>query len=126
VGTPLEFAVEGVPDGAGEATVALVYPAIDDATRSLRCRAIIGNETQKYRPGLLVRVNVVLQEVKDALVVPRTALAQTAGGWRVQVAAEGQAVSKAVRVGLVTEKYVQILGGLQEGEQVLVGANGQS
>jgi membrane fusion protein (multidrug efflux system) len=126
VGTPLEFAVEGVPDGVGVGTVALVYPAIDDSTRSLRCRAIIENESQKYRPGLLVRVNVVLQEVKDALVVPRTALSQTPSGWQALVTAEGQPVSKTVQVGLVTDKCVQILGGLQEGEQVVVGASGQS
>jgi membrane fusion protein (multidrug efflux system) len=126
VGTPLEFEVEGVPDGAGVGTVALVYPAIDDSTRSLRCRAIIENESRKYRPGLLVRVNVVLQEVKDALVVPRTALSQTASGWQALVAAEGQSTSRAVQVGLVTEKWAQILGGLAEGEQVVVGANGQS
>jgi RND family efflux transporter MFP subunit len=126
-GTPLEFEVEGVKDGVGTGEVALIFPAIDDSTRSFRCRAVIANASRKYQPGLLVRVNVVLQEVQDALVVPRTALSQTVAGWQALVtAADGAPVATPVEVGLVTDDRAQVLRGLTEGDRVIAGASGRS
>jgi len=127
VGAPLQFEVEGVPDGAATGTVAVIFPAVDEMTRSFYCRAVIENPRRKYQPGLLARVNVVLQEVKDALVVPRTALSQTASGWQALVAADdGPPVVTPVEVGLMTDDWAQVLKGLTEGERVIAAANGRS
>jgi HlyD family secretion protein len=69
----------------------------------------------------------VLQEVKDALVVPRTALSQTASGWQALVAADdGPPVVTPVEVGLMTDDWAQVLKGLTEGERVIAAANGRS
>lgn len=125
VGTRFEFEVEGVKDGSGAGTIAVVYPAIDEATRSFRCRAIIENKERKYQPGLLARVNVVAHEVKDALVVPRTAVSQTASGWQVLIASEGQPVARPVEIGILTDDWAQVLRGLSEGDQVIA-AGGRS
>jgi membrane fusion protein (multidrug efflux system) len=126
-GAPLQFEVEGVPDGAATGTVAVIFPAMDEMTRSFYCRAVIENPRRKYQPGLLARVNVVLQEVKDALVVPRTALSQTASGWQALVAAEdGPPVVTPVEVGLMTDDWAQVLKGLTEGDRVIAAANGRS
>jgi membrane fusion protein (multidrug efflux system) len=126
VGTPVEFEVEGVKDGVGSSTVAIVFPAIDPTTRSFRCRAIIENQSRKYQPGLLAEVKVVTREVKDALVVPRTALSQTASGWQAMITMDGRAVAKPVEIGLITDDQAQILGGLIEGDRVIAGASGRS
>lgn len=127
VGALLQFDVEGVPDGAATGTVAVIFPAVDEMTRSFYCRAVIENPRRKYQPGLLARVNVVLQEVKDALVVPRTALSQTASGWQALVAAEdGPPVVTPVEVGLMTDDWAQVLKGLTEGDRVIAAANGRS
>jgi membrane fusion protein, multidrug efflux system len=125
-GSPLEFEVEGVKDGAGSGTVAIVFPAIDPATRSFRCRAIIENQNRKYQPGLLAQVKVVTREVKDALVVPRTALSQTASGWQAMTTVDGRPVARPVDIGLVTDDAAQILGGLTEGDRVVLGVAGRS
>jgi len=126
VGAPLQFEVEGVPDGAATGTVAVIFPAVDEMTRSFYCRAVIENPRRKYQPGLLARVNVVLQEVKDALVVPRTALSQTASGWQALVAADdGPPVVTPVEVGLMTDDWAQVLKGLTEGDRVIAAANGR-
>ena len=126
VGTPLEFDVEGIAGGAGSSAVAVVFPAIDPATRAFRCRAIIENPERKFQPGLLANINVITQEVKDALVVPRTALSQTPSGWQAMVAVDGRPVAKGVEVGLITDDLAQVLGGLVEGERVIAAAAGRS
>ena len=121
VGTGLEFKVEGVPDGAGTGSVAVVFPAIDEATRSFRCRAVLENPAHKYGPGLLARVRVVTHEVADALVVPRAALTPAAAGWTAQVLEHGRPVARAVTVGRVGDDRAEVLGGLAEGERVVLG-----
>ena len=122
VGTPLEFTVEGVPEGRGTATVAVIFPAIDETTRSFRSRAIITNSDGKFSPGLLAEVRVVAKEVAAALVLPRTAVSRTAGGWQVLVSEGGRPVAKTIEVGLVGDDLIQISSGLNEGDAVIAGA----
>lgn len=125
VGSAIEFEVEGVKGKASVSTVAVVFPAIDETTRSFRCRAIIDNQAGEYQPGLLARVKVVVEEVQEALVVPRTALSQTPSGWQATVIADDQPVAKPVEIGLVTDDLVQIRSGLSEGNLVVTAAGQQ-
>jgi RND family efflux transporter MFP subunit len=121
-GTSLEFSVEGGPEDKVTATVAVVFPAIDEATRSFRSRAIIDNRAGTFSPGLLAEVRVVAQEVPDALVLPRTAVTRTSAGWQVLIPAAGRSVPKTIAVGLVADDRVQVLSGLNAGDEVLAGA----
>lgn len=117
--TRVLFDVEGIAGGHGEAIVTLVYPAIEESTRSFRCRALVPNVERRFRPELLVRVRAAVRSVEGALVAPRSALRQTATGWEVTVSRAGKEESQAVKVGIVGEEKVEILEGAAEGEKVL-------
>lgn len=119
-GTRVEFDAEGVEVGAGESTIATVFPAIDETTRSFRCRAIVENAAGKFRPGILVRVRVLEREVPDALAVPRRALTQTSAGWEVLVSNDGHPTPRKVEAGLNAGELVEIISGVTEGERVFV------
>jgi len=119
-GTPIEFEIEGVEETAQMGEISVVYPGLDEATRSFRCRAWIENADLKFRPGLLAQVRVAVQEVRDALVVPRRALSRAAGGWQVFVFNEGHPVPRVVEIGLVAEDEAEVVSGLTEGDRVLV------
>jgi membrane fusion protein, multidrug efflux system len=120
VGTAVEYVVEGVKDSKGTGQVAMIFPAIDELTRSFRCRVVVESKDLKLRPGLLARVRVAQSTVKDAIVVPRVALSQSASGWQVQVSNDGHPVPRPVKIGLVADDKAQIVSGLQAGERVLV------
>lgn len=119
-GTAVEFDAEGVPGVRGAAPVDVVYPAIDESTRSFRCRVIVDNAAGRFRPGMLARVDVVEQTVHDVLVVPKAALEETASGWRVVVEVEGRPVARVVVVGVVSDDGAEIKEGLSEGDRVFV------
>jgi RND family efflux transporter MFP subunit len=119
-GTPITFEVEGTADGQGSGEVAVVFPAIDEATRSFRCRVIVQNADMRLRPGLLAQVRVLTRQVANALVVPRRALSQTASGWQVRASGPGGPAARAVQVGLLTDEVAEITGGLQESDRVLL------
>ncbi len=64
-GTALEFQVEGGVAGWRTGHVAVIFPAIDEATRAFRCRAEIDNTDGLLAPGLLARVRVALAEGRE-------------------------------------------------------------
>ncbi|MBI5368970.1 MAG: efflux RND transporter periplasmic adaptor subunit [Planctomycetes bacterium] len=122
-GTAVEFAAEGVePAGMVGARVAVVFPALDEATRSFRCRVQVENADLRYRPGLLVRVRVVEREVESALVVPRGALVAAAagGGFSVLVEENGRSTAHPVITGIDVEEEVEVREGLAPGARVWV------
>lgn len=120
-GTPVRYQIEGVPDGAGEALVERVFPTIEEATRSFRCRVVVENAAGKLQPGLLARVFVTTRAVDDALVVPRAALGAGEKGWSLSVdGGDGRPAPRAVQLGVLTEGEAQVVSGLAPGERVLV------
>lgn len=119
-GAPVRFDVEGVEDAAEATEVALVFPTIDPATRSFRCRAVLEGRP-RYSPGMLARVRVTTRRLEGALAVPRDALGAVDGGWCVRVQGpDGAPVQRRVSVGLLTEDAAQVTDGLAAGERVLV------
>ena len=120
VGTPIEFDVEGSAGARGQAVVDVVHPALDEATRTFRSRAIIDNRDSRYRPGMLARVYVVTKEEASALTVLRRCLREEAGGWLVYVSNDGHPKPCPVEVGIVTDDEAQILKGLAESDKVRV------
>ncbi|MFB3784880.1 MAG: efflux RND transporter periplasmic adaptor subunit [bacterium] len=119
-GTPIEFTVEGVAEESAPGSIAIVYPDMDEITRSFRCRVYVDNTGLKYRPGLLAQVRVILQEIPDALIVPRTALNQKGDDWRVTVLKDNVPEVRPVKVGLLTDDQAEIVEGLAEHEVILI------
>lgn len=116
----MEFEVEGIENSKQSGKIAIVYPDLDEMTRSFRCRVFVDNSEGKYRPGLLGQVAVVIGEATDALSIPASALTQTAAGWQVLVSENGRPVPRPVEVGLMTEKQVEIRKGLEENDSVFI------
>lgn len=59
-GTPVRYRVSGAGGVQGETKVQTVYPVIDEATRTFRCRALVKNTGGMLLPGTLVEVLVEL------------------------------------------------------------------
>lgn len=122
VGTPFEFEVEGIENGKGTGKIAIVFPAVDEATRSFHCRAYIDNPNMKYHPGLLAQIRVLSREIQEAVVVPRRAVVQTATNWVTIVSTDGHSSTRTLRVGVVTDQVVEVLEGLKPGDKVFIPA----
>jgi multidrug efflux pump subunit AcrA (membrane-fusion protein) len=124
-GSAAAFEAEGV-EGATEVAVTLVFPTIDPATRSFRCRVALDDPRGRYSPGMLARVRVTTRDLPDALVVPRAALGAGDGGWSVRVRGpDGAATPRKVSLGLLTEDEAEVVEGLRAGEAVLVQGGGR-
>lgn len=92
---------------------------IDPLTRSIQVRAKIPNPDLKLRPGMLLQINLQ-KRVLSALVVPESALVPEGDQQFVFVVNDDKkAIKTVVTVGERKPGWVQIIGGLKEGQKVI-------
>ncbi|HWM89613.1 MAG TPA: efflux RND transporter periplasmic adaptor subunit [Thermoanaerobaculia bacterium] len=70
--------------------------------------------------GFRVEVRVVVWESPDALQVPTSALFRDEQGWAAFVLENGKAMRRRVEVGPQNDRAAVVLGGLEEGEKVII------
>jgi multidrug efflux pump subunit AcrA (membrane-fusion protein) len=101
--------------------VALVSPALDPNSTTVEVWVEAPNPDGSMRPGTTVRIEAVAETVKDAIVVPASAILKTAdGATTVMLVRNGAAHQVAVDTGVLQGDRVQITKGLVEGDQVVV------
>lgn len=118
-GFPVE--VERLSDGARIATVIdRILPGAATASQSTVARAVISNTDGRWRTGSAVRARVSLSETSVALVVPLTALQSMDGRDVVFVHLGDEYVVHRVKLGQRDSRHVEILEGLQSGDEIVV------
>jgi membrane fusion protein, multidrug efflux system len=117
-GTPITFTVQG-SDRLQSGKVYAVDPKIDPDTRTLHLRALCPNADGTVLPGSFAAVEVPLQVVDSALLIPTEAMTADARGPKVFLYKGGQATPVMVQAGMRTDSVVQITHGLQAGDTVL-------
>jgi len=102
-----------------EATILAVEPKIDPVTRNVLLRAVSANPQGRIMPGAFAEVELVLEQVEGALMVPTQALVPDLQGQKVYVCRGGVAHEVRVQTGLRTENKIQITRGLATGDTLL-------
>ena len=128
VGVPVRFTIGGVSGASLEGAIAAVDPSVDAVTRSVKLRATAADPDRKLRPGMFVKVAVVLAAKRNVVVVPATSLVHAAYGdsvFVVEKRPEGDAKpglvarQQFVRAGELRGDFVAIEEGLKGGEEVV-------
>lgn len=118
VNTFLSFTTSGSKEKF-TAKVYAIEPGIEEATRTLKMRAVAQNPNGKLIPGTFANVSLPLDNINDALLVPTEALIPVQNGKKVFVSVNGKAKEIMVETGARTEKDVLVLTGLKPGDTVL-------
>lgn len=121
VGTPADISVNALPGETFEGKVRFIYPELDPTTRTLKVRLEFDNPDGKLKPNTLAEATIWGGARDDVLTVPRDAIIET-GTRRIVLLAlgDGRFQPTPVRTGMWTADKVEILGGLQEGAEVVV------
>ncbi len=101
------------------AKVLRISPVVDAATGTVKV-TLEAEGRGKLRPGMFASVYLEMERRPEALVIPRSALALDSLGDTVFVAAEGVAVRRAVDLGFQNDDLIEVRGGVEEGEPVIV------
>ena len=101
------------------AKVYAVNPELDPVSRTLQARARFANRNDELQPGAFVKVRLDLGETTDALQIPTEAVVPVAAGYQVFVVKNGKAATKDIKIGLRSDKLIQVLSGLAVGDSVV-------
>ena len=106
---------------AWEGDVRFLDNGVDIATGTIQLKAVVPNEDEKLAPGQFVTVSLVLDTLRDTVVVPAEAVQQGPGGSFLFVAKEDSTVEiRKIRVGSLQKQFAVIAGGLAGGETVVI------
>ncbi len=110
----------------GKGQLELVDNQINQATATIRLKAILPNPARALWPNQFVKARLLLDTRKGALVVPATALQRGPNGTFVYVIGKDDTVQpRAVRAEPPTGQVAIVDEGLQEGERVVADGQGQ-
>lgn len=119
VGSRLQVSFDALSGAAREGSVGAISPQVDVGGRSLLLRAHIPNSDGLLRPGLFARVHLELAAAQG-LVVPESALAPSGDAQYVYLVHDGVVQRVMVEIGQRVGTNVEIVHGLNEGDQVVV------
>lgn len=108
--------------GSNEKHFAKVYaiePEIEIATRTLQIRALAENKQGKLLPGTFANVELPLDIIKDAVVIPSEAIVPVQNGKKVFVSINGKAKEVMVETTTRTDASVLVLTGLKVGDTLI-------
>ena len=101
-----------------------IYPQLNPDSRTQPVRVLVNNPDHTLKPGMLANLSIATHASAPTLTIPRQALIKTGRHRRVVKAlGDGSFQSVLVKAGLENNERVQILEGLNEGDNVVTSAH---
>ena len=132
VGQDVFFTVDAFPQREFKGKVSIIYPSLEEKTRTLMVEAQSSNPSGILKPGLFAHVTLYTGEERGIVLVPITALLYEGEKIRVFVAEGDRAKERIVKIGQqykiqstavspqpVVKEYIEIIEGVKEGELVV-------
>ncbi|MEM9779350.1 MAG: efflux RND transporter periplasmic adaptor subunit, partial [Pseudomonadota bacterium] len=101
-----------------------ILPTEFSATRTRPVRFSIEEGAARVAVGQALTLDIPISAPRSVMAVPKDALIQAAGGgWSVFVHQDGKAVPRPVQIGAALGDSFEIVGGLVEGDEVVIRGN---
>jgi len=103
------------------AKLSLVSPALDPGSTTIEVWVETAKPPEALRPGMTVQISITARTAKNALLVPKNAILQTADGTSYVMVAgsDGIAHQKNVQLGIQGSTETQITSGVGAGDSVI-------
>jgi membrane fusion protein (multidrug efflux system) len=118
-GQSVQVSLDAYAGRSFKAEIIRVYPKLERMTRTLTAEAALRDEI-KLLSGMFARVETPVQTIKDAVVVPESALVILPDGTAAAFVIEGEiAMRRKVKVALEAGGFIAVAGGIEPGEMVV-------
>ena len=123
VGDKVQMTLAGLPGKVFTGKAAYIYPYLEDDTRTIKVRLEFDNPKAELKPNMFANVNILASKQVDAIVVPSQAVLRTGVTNKVFVVrGPGKYEPRDVKLGIASKGVVQILSGVEEGEEIVTSA----
>ncbi|MBL0942653.1 MAG: efflux RND transporter periplasmic adaptor subunit [Alphaproteobacteria bacterium] len=118
-GQSIEFTTDTLAGQTYKGTVYAINPKLDKDGRSVCIRARASNDQNLLRPGMFVKVNVILKKRLNSLLVAEEAIVPIGNDQFVYLVKDNKVQFTKVELGLRKDGKVEILKGLKAGDVVV-------
>jgi HlyD family secretion protein len=120
VGNPAELKIPGL-DEPIKGRVSLVSPALDPGSTTIEVWVEASKPDPALRPGMTVQISMTAKTVKDAIVVPASAVFKNSDGadYVLLAGSDEKAHQKTVQLGIRNSDLTQIAAGINPGDPVI-------
>lgn len=118
VGDEVRFTVDAYTEEF-QGKIYAIEPQIDAQTRTIRLRAKAENSNSKLLPGQFARINLILENIQNAMLIPTQAVIPELNGKKVYLYQNGVTTAKSIETNIRTETSVQVISGLAPGDTVV-------
>lgn len=115
------FRVASLPDREFNGVVDFVDPVVQLPARTITVKARVANARRALQPGMFIEVRLATAVRPAATLIPEDAVLTAQGSRIVWVVRDGKATRREVALGVRMPGFVEILSGVEPGEQVVVG-----
>ncbi len=128
VGAGVRVSAEGSPDAESAGKITAIDSVVDETTRNVRVQATLANPKGALRPGMFVRVEVVLPAKESVVAIPASAVRYAPYGNSVFIVADlkgpkGETYrgvrQQFVKLGSERGDQIAVLSGIKPGEEVV-------
>jgi cobalt-zinc-cadmium efflux system membrane fusion protein len=121
----VEVSVPAYPGDRFNAEVCFIGDVLNEDTRTITVRSEVNNSDYKLKPGMFADIRILLNHQTNALVLPREAILDDGDNTIVFIAKAGKYYPQIVTLGAREDSLVEILNGIQEGDEVVTTGNYQ-
>lgn len=119
-GAVAEINVDAYPEEIFQGSIVRISPTLDPESRMADVEIGLNNRDHRLKPGMFARVSLVVQKRKGIILLPIDSLLTGEGPPGVFVNDHGNAFLREIRIGLQGEHYIEVLSGLEEGDEVIM------
>lgn len=129
LGKKIKLRTDAYPDRIFEGIITAIDSKVDEKTRHLKIQATLDNKNHELLPGLFVSTEIEIEEAKQYLTLPQSAIAYNPYGETVFVIQEQKQEKAKATILVALQKFVKVVdqrgdqaaieGGVQVGERVV-------
>lgn len=119
-GQPVSIFIDALQNARFEAIVARVSPIIDPATGTFKITIEVTDPTQRLKPGMFGRINIVYDSRKNVLQIPRGAVIEETGSLAVFVVTDGIAEKRQISTGFSAGGNVEVISGVDDKDEIVL------
>jgi RND family efflux transporter MFP subunit len=120
VGNAARILSDSFPEEVFRGKVERLNPVVDSKSGTVKVTIAVENRSSHLRPGMFVRIRLVLDTHKDAVAIPKKAVFYERNAPNAFVVVDGAGEKRSLRLGYADADSIEVLSGLRSGELLIV------
>jgi cobalt-zinc-cadmium efflux system membrane fusion protein len=125
IGQEVEATVPAYPGETFKGKISFIGDVLNEETRTITVRSDVENREYKLKPGMFADIEIFLNHQRDVLVLPLEAVLDEGDDNIVFLKVDGKYIPRIIKTGIRNGGFVEILGGIEEGAEVVTIGNFQ-